>query len=128
MVANASWLPEAWNYAPETSPPPLVRDIHDWVSQVLPHTLGIREWTTFIKKFGPAPSVTTRGSSRRSKAPTLAFRKRKATSIPSVALRSARSLTTPAARILTSPLRHLVDEDDEEELSPNNDNLLPRKR
>nr|XP_033516744.1 uncharacterized protein LOC117281059 [Nicotiana tomentosiformis] len=127
VVANASGFPEAWNYAPETLPPPLVGDIYDWVIQVLPHTVGIREWPAFIKKFGPAPSVTARGSSRRSKAPAPAFIKRKAASIPYAAVRSARLSTTPAAKISTSPLCHLVDEDDEEELSSNNDNLLPRK-
>lgn len=36
--------------------------------------------------------------------------------------------TTSVERISTSPLRHLVNEDDEEELSPNNNNFLPRKR
>lgn len=42
----------------EIAPPPLVKDIHDWVGRVLVHTAGIREWPAFLKKLGPAPSMT----------------------------------------------------------------------
>nr|XP_033515477.1 uncharacterized protein LOC117279952 [Nicotiana tomentosiformis] len=126
MVANANGFPEAWNYAPETAPPPLVADIHEWVSQILPHTVGIRGWPAFFQKFRPKLSATGRGSSKRQKAPAPAFHKRKAISVPTVVVRPARSSTT-AAGVSTSPMR-LVDEDDEEGLSPTDDNLLPRKR
>lgn len=46
------------SFVAETAPPPLVEDIHDWVSRVLPYIAGIREWPAFFKKFGRAPSVT----------------------------------------------------------------------
>lgn len=39
--------------AAEAEPPPLVEDIHEWVSRVLPYTAGIREWSAFRNTFGP---------------------------------------------------------------------------
>lgn len=109
----------------EAAAPPLVGNIHDWVSRVLPHTTGIRKWSAFLKKFGYAPSVTgeftqlnlyccgllvacfllfygdrpfnllfffysSRGSSRRLRAPAPAFRKRNTTKESAPAVTMAR--------------------------------------
>lgn len=39
-------------------PPLLVMRIFDWVKQILPHVIGIRDWPSFIKKFKSAlPSI-----------------------------------------------------------------------
>lgn len=38
----------------EAAHPPLVEDIYGWVSQVLPYTARIHEWTTLLKRFGHA--------------------------------------------------------------------------
>lgn len=35
--------------------PPLVVDIHEWVSAILPHTMGIYKWESFHEKFGRKP-------------------------------------------------------------------------
>ncbi|XP_075095555.1 uncharacterized protein LOC142173806 [Nicotiana tabacum] len=57
VVANSDDFPETWNHAPKVVPPPLVRDIFNWVGRILPHIMGICEWTGFLKKFGPTSSL-----------------------------------------------------------------------
>lgn len=120
----------------------LVTDIRDWVAQVLPHTVGILEWTSFNKKFGPQPSSAGESSfdlhlprpqyhfsfslivTRSLTVMTTCKSIRTTASFKVPALhRPSRRAAAPSTGTTTSSLLYLVDES-----SPSDEEAVPLKR
>lgn len=57
MSEQSTWYRVFFIFAAETVPPPQVTNIRKWVSSILPHTMGIREWAHFHERFGRKPSA-----------------------------------------------------------------------
>lgn len=46
-----------FSFSAKRRPLSLVADISDWVDRILPHTVGIRDWSSFNNRFRLKPSI-----------------------------------------------------------------------